>query len=305
MKRVATAAVLIPIVLWLVFLGPFWLMPLVLAGLALGCIVEYERLAEAKGIAIRKRLLRLLSIAPFLLPFLASLRYAADLANIGTMVALVVILFAPFCFVAAHMSSNLEDCLVGAGASIFGFLYVSVSLVSLWRLWVGDFGSLFVLFLLVVVWSGDISAYYVGKNLGRRKLAPHISPGKTWEGAIASFVVSVSLGAWILVSLEPLHSWLLSLALVPPVGFAGWSSPIPQYPWWFAVVASTLVNIAAQLGDLVESAMKRSANVKDSGGVLPGHGGLLDRIDALLFASPVTMLVFAIGARIFPPSFYF
>lgn len=303
MKRVATAAVLIPAVLWLVFRGPFWLMPLVLAVLALGSIIEFEHLAEAKGIRIRKRLLSLFAIAPFVLPFAFAVWPDMDL-EVGSVTAfLIVILLAPFCFVIAHMGSDLEECLVSAGVSTLGLLYVAVSLTCLWNLWSREFGNLFVFFVLVVVWSGDISAYYTGKNIGRTKLAPRISPGKTWEGAIASLVVSVTLGTWILLALEPLHSWLLAHELISPVSVSGWRSPIPHYPWWFAVAASTLVNVAAQLGDLVESAMKRSANVKDSGAILPGHGGLLDRIDALLFASPMAVLVFAVGAAIIPPKF--
>ncbi len=300
MKRVATAAVLIPLVLILVFRAPDWLMPLVLAGLALGCMVEYVHLAEAKGIRIRSRLLYLITILPFLLPFTFSLLLGVPLVDIAVFVAVAVPLLAPFCLVIAHMSSDLEGCLVSAGVSTLGFFYICVSLVSLWVLWEKDYGSLLVLFLLVVVWSGDISAYYVGKSLGRKKLAPLVSPGKTWEGAIASFVVSVSIGAWILVSFDSLHSWLLSRALVLPVGSGISSSSISYFPWWFAVVAAAAVNVAAQSGDLIESAMKRSANVKDSGAVLPGHGGILDRVDALLMASPVAMLVFQFG-KIFSP----
>ena len=300
MKRVATAAVLIPLVLLLVFRGPFWLMPLVLAVLALGCIVEYEHLVEAKGIRIRKRLLRWFAIAPFVLPF-AFAAWPEIPLEAGFVVALViVVLLAPFCFVVAHMWSDLEECLVSAGVSTLGLLYISVSLACLWNLWDQQFGSLFVFFVLAVVWSGDIAAYYTGKNLGRTKLAPRISPGKTWEGAIASLVVSVALGAWILLALEPQHSWLVAHELISQVDISGWRRPIPHYPWWFAVGAPALVNVAAQLGDLVESAMKRSANVKDSGTILPGHGGLLDRIDALLFASPMAVLVFAVGDAIIP-----
>ncbi|MGH9510204.1 MAG: phosphatidate cytidylyltransferase [Terriglobales bacterium] len=306
MKRVATAAVMIPIVLALVFRGPSWLMPLVLAALAIGCIIEFERLAEAKGIRIKKPLLRILGAAPFLMPFLTSVLPESTLTGSSAQTALAVVILAPFCFVVAHMLTDLEGCFVSAGVATFGVLYISIALLCLWLLWAGTaFGSLLIFFLLVVVWSGDISAYYVGKNFGRRKLAPRISPGKTWEGAVASFVISVSLGTWILVSLEPLYFWLYSYALVPPAGFAGWGSPMPNYPWWFAVAASAVVNIAAQLGDLVESALKRSANVKDSGAILPGHGGLLDRIDALLFAGPAAMLVFAVSKRIFPSSIIF
>jgi phosphatidate cytidylyltransferase len=143
---------------------------------------------------------------------------------------------------------------------------------------------------MLVVWSGDIFAYFVGKTFGRHKMAPRISPGKTWEGAAASMFASVGVGL------------LLSLfwgQKIPPLfqnyqAFVSWgmSSPI--------LAVSALLNIAAQLGDLVESAIKRGAGVKDSGAILPGHGGMLDRIDALLFAAPVLWISVAGRILLFP-----
>lgn len=315
MKRVATAVVLIPLVIVLVFKGPVWVMAVVLALLALGCVIEFESLARAQGIETAPWLLRALVIIPFLAPLLyyvptvrsilAGRITFHDFGSIGILLAIPVLLLAPFGFAIAHMSRNLNKCLVNAGASVLALTYIGGSLFCLWLLWVRNFGSLFVMHVLLVVWSGDIAAYYVGKNLGRHKLAPMISPGKTWEGAIASFLVSVALGTAVLQSLQPIYDWLLGYGLVPAISWLGWSSPLPRFPLSFSLLASMLVNIAAQLGDLVESALKRSANAKDSGTLLPGHGGLLDRIDALLFASPVAMLVFAIGTRLFSSSLVF
>jgi phosphatidate cytidylyltransferase len=125
-----------------------------------------------------------------------------------------------------------------------------------------------------VVWVGDIAALYVGKNYGSNKLAPAISPNKTWEGSIASVVSSVLITLLLIYLAEY---------------FAGSASSILAYPGsvlhW--VLLAIVLNIVAQLGDLAESALKRGAGVKDSGTMLPGHGGILDRIDALLLAAPV------------------
>jgi phosphatidate cytidylyltransferase len=125
-----------------------------------------------------------------------------------------------------------------------------------------------------VVWAGDIAALYVGRRWGRHKLAPTISPNKTWEGALGSVAGSL------------LVTWLpAGLAICFRVIRLVWLS----YPGDYLVLAAlaVVVNVAAQVGDLAESALKRSAGVKDSGSLLPGHGGVLDRIDALLLAAPV------------------
>src|SRR5207237_1659720 len=109
-------------------------------------------------------------------------------------------------------------------------------------------------------WAGDIGAYYIGRPFGRHKLAPRVSPKKSWEGSIAGVITSVLLGGWYLVYF------------------------IPSIPLVNALILTAVANAAGQIGDLAESAMKRGAQVKDSGGLLPGHGGFLDRVDSTLFA---------------------
>jgi phosphatidate cytidylyltransferase len=120
-----------------------------------------------------------------------------------------------------------------------------------------------IFFLVLVTWAGDTGAYYAGISLGRRPLAPTLSPKKTVEGLI---------GGWVAA---------LAAALVASNWFLPSFSPLD------ALVASFLLTGAGLIGDLSESALKRSAGIKDSGGLLPGHGGVLDRIDSLLFSSPV------------------
>jgi phosphatidate cytidylyltransferase len=124
-------------------------------------------------------------------------------------------------------------------------------------------GQVLVLYVLILTWVGDTAAYYVGRSMGRHRLAPRVSPGKTWEGTVASLLASMALGYFAL------------------------NHFFPSVPLWLNLFTALLVNVAGQLGDLAESALKRGAGVKDSGGLLPGHGGMLDRVDALLFAIPV------------------
>ncbi len=161
-------------------------------------------------------------------------------------------------------------------------------------------GSLYLLYLMLLVWCGDIAAYYVGRAIGKHKLAPRISPGKTWEGAVASVVGAVIVGLLLFHYINPIASGLRSAHLL--TGRTYWfGSPIPATqplilaPVWFVALFAICVNVAAQLGDLVESALKRGAGVKDSGTLLPGHGGVLDRIDALLFALPVGLIFYLAG----------
>ncbi len=138
-----------------------------------------------------------------------------------------------------------------------------------------------------MVWAGDISAYYVGRAWGRHKLAPTLSPGKSWEGAVASvagsmLVVAALVGCATLQQ-APWDSVILSwLERVCPAAILSYPDEL-----WYWLVLAAIVNVAGQVGDLAESALKRSAGVKDSGSLLPGHGGVLDRIDALLLAAPV------------------
>jgi phosphatidate cytidylyltransferase len=130
-------------------------------------------------------------------------------------------------------------------------------------------------FLFLTVWAGDTVAMYAGRMFGKSKMAPNLSPNKTWAGAIGSIVGAVAV-AGILLGLSSYLAQWNSVRL----SFADES-------WWYWLILAAVVNVAAQVGDLAESALKRSAGVKDSGTLLPGHGGILDRIDALLLAAPV------------------
>jgi phosphatidate cytidylyltransferase len=151
-----------------------------------------------------------------------------------------------------------------------------VQLREQWR------GSFFLLYLLLLVWAGDIFAYFVGKPFGKHRMSPRVSPNKTWEGAVASVIASVAVGVLMFHYAQPISSALLHAHLIERQDGVFETSTLTPI-----IVLSIAINIAAQFGDLVESLIKRGAGAKDSGAILPGHGGMLDRIDALLFAAPV------------------
>ena len=263
MKRILTAAVLIPVVLLLVLKAPFWLITLVTAVVAGLAAWEYLDLADGSG-AKAPRTAVLVSIG---ILFGCAFRNADLLGPAISGLSLVLFLICVF-------RSPLERVLRDAAMSIFGLIYLGFTLATIPLLSAEENGPSLLLLLLFVVWCGDIAALYIGKSFGRRKLSPSLSPNKTWEGAVAS--VGGSL--------------LITLALIGLGGVLGRRNVVLiAYPGpvWHWLVLAVVLNIAAQLGDLAESAIKRGAGVKDSGKLLPGHGGVLDRIDALLLAAPV------------------
>jgi phosphatidate cytidylyltransferase len=192
---------------------------------------------------------------------------------------------APFVFLTITMRRvPMSGAYPAAAASTFAFVYIALPmamLVQLRQQWAGAF---WLLYLLLVVWAGDIFAYFVGRSLGRHLMAPSISPKKTWEGAAASVAASLVVGILLFSHALQISSFLLRVGLIQRRdGLFGLEKP----ELWPIILLTVVLNIAAQLGDLVESLIKRGAGVKDSGTILPGHGGMLDRIDALLFAAPV------------------
>jgi phosphatidate cytidylyltransferase len=157
-------------------------------------------------------------------------------------------------------------------------------------------GAFWLLYLLLVVWAGAIFAYFVGRSLGRHLMAPRVSPKKTWEGAAASLAASLLIGILLFSHALQISSLLLRMGMIDRRdGLFGLERP----DFWPIILLTIAVNMAAQLGDLVESLIKRGAGVKDSGTILPGHGGMLDRIDALLFAAPVLWFY---ASAFFPPA---
>jgi phosphatidate cytidylyltransferase len=289
MKRVLTAAVLAPVVLLIVFRAPLWLFAVVIIAIILLALHEYLAIAEAAQFRPFKWLAYLLSLLPFALHLVNGLFFSDSGIAFSTLFLPnwmpVLTVGAVALGTALVFRKDLRTGMASAGISMFGVIYIAVSLSLL--IYLRAESEILLPFILFSVWAGDIAAYYVGKNFGRHKLAPVVSPNKSWEGAAASVIASIAVAFLIF----HFRAGLDSLFSMPSLG-RGWTFYAPP-PLLRAIVPvhivtlGILTNIAAQFGDLFESALKRGAGVKDSGTLLPGHGGILDRIDALLFAIPV------------------
>ena len=259
----------------------------ILAGVvALLTIHEFLKLTESYGVKPLRVLTYIFTIIFFAL---LAFNFGNEKPLLSTAVFVYCVGFAaavsPFIFLTRAMKNeDLSSGYPAAAASVFAFTYIALPmgmLVQLRQQWAGAF---YLLYLLLVVWAGDIFAYFVGKSIGRHLMAPRVSPKKTWEGAAASVLASVAVGWLLFYYSSSLSSALLRAGLIQRRdGLFGLEQPA-MGP---VIILTIALNIAAQLGDLVESLIKRGAGVKDSGVILPGHGGMLDRIDALLFAAPV------------------
>ena len=274
-KRVATAAVLIPFVVGLVLLGSTAWVAVGTALIVVLALREYFGLGDAIG----HRAYRiwttacaiLLVYAEWVVTLQASYplgwglsihRQIARFANgLGTTQGVFSLFLLGVAVLTLWTKRPLVEALPAAGISSSALLLVAFPLSFAVRLHGSEReGPRLLLFALVITWAGDTVAYFVGRAFGKHPFAPHLSPKKTWEGAIASFAGSLLVGY--------AFSWWLS-------------APVPHL-----LAMAGVGNVAGQAGDLLESAYKRSAGVKDSGALLPGHGGILDRIDALILAIP-------------------
>jgi phosphatidate cytidylyltransferase len=242
MKRILTASVMIPVVLYAVLGGIDWLFLLVLVAVAEVCFDEYSLIT-----ASREPVAYVAGLAILLMPY--------------QWLGLFALLFTLLMLTLAMRATDMDAGFKRTSAVVFGVIYV----FGAWRtaILLRAMSPWWLVFGLVVSWIGDTGAYYVGRRYGKHKLAPVVSPKKSWEGSVASAAVSSIAGALALPR------------LISGVGVVE------------ALLLALAANIAGQIGDLAESAIKRGAGVKDSGTLLPGHGGLLDRVDSSMFALPV------------------
>lgn len=256
MKRIATALVLIPVISYAIAGAPWWLFATVLTVIAVLCFVEFNAIVKAHGIPAPGWAGYVAGLVVLLLPD----------SGLGAFTAVTIAAMS-----LALRSDDLRAELPRAGALLLGVGYV----FGCWRCAIGlrAIDPVWLLIAIALNWAGDSAAMYAGKAFGRHKMAPVISPGKTWEGAAASIVGSV----------------LFAVAVA-------WYARPSAAVWLVAAVAS-LANMAGQAGDLCESALKRGAGMKDSGTMLPGHGGWLDRVDSTLFAVPVAYGLLLIARR--------
>lgn len=253
-RRVYPALVFVPLFYVLVrYLPPVAFFTLVL-GAALLALLEFYRLHFRDQLAPAAMALGLGSVGLLL----ASLQWPGIVSE-RTVFLLTVIAILTYRLVSTR---ELKHSLLDGAVLVFGVVYIGLTLGFLLLTRALPGGGSLIFFLVLVTWAGDTGAYYTGMGLGRRPLAPAISPNKTVEGLI---------GGLILATLAAVvgHLWFL-----------------PSFSLFDCVVTGLLLTVAGVLGDLAESAMKRSAGVKDSGWLIPAHGGMLDRLDSLLFTAP-------------------
>ena len=271
-KRVLSALVAAPLAIVMIYLGGLPL-AVFLAATSVGCAWELFRIARAGGLD---------PLDPLGIPLAGAIPLAAYSATIGlyrptlgvATLALLVIL------AAVIWARGTQGHPLGAAAvTVLGVLYTGGLLSFGYTLREYPYaignraGTALVAFPLVLTWASDIGAYFVGRAIGGRKLIPAVSPGKTVSGALGGLVTTIVV------------SWLyVRFALVP---LASLTMTVPA-----ALLFGAILSVSAQVGDLVESLLKREANVKDSSRLIPGHGGLLDRLDSLLFVLPVAYVLF-------------
>ena len=267
--RVATAFVLLPIVLWLLWLGglPFALLVSAAAAAAAWELNELPSQGVPQGQTPQRREgVRGAVIASIAAAFLLPLTEGLDIHGFtarGILTALVMVALAD----ALLFEQDLPRAPERVSLAVLGAVYPGLLLGAVVRLRQLPDGFAWLILTLTVTWLNDSGAYFAGRAYGQRKLYPRISPSKTWEGAAGGLLASIG-GALAVKSL-------------------GW---LPQLPWWGSVVVGAGAGVLGPLGDLGESMLKRAYGAKDSSRLLPGHGGLLDRIDALLFTGPFVLL---------------
>jgi phosphatidate cytidylyltransferase len=249
LRRVASAAVLIPVFLWSVLGASPWVFRLIVFAAAAAAAWELLAMFERAGRSVYRHLGVVLAVAvtaSFLVP-------GAPVPILAAAVA--VTLSARLCVPRAGGGEP-------AALTLFALVYVAWLLGHALLLQGLPEGAALIVFLVGVTWVGESAAYLIGSLMGRHRLAPVISPRKTVEGSAAQVLAS-------LAAAPPLAAWLL-----------------PAWPLLHAAVAGVLLGVVGQIGDLAESAIKRSVDAKDAGTLIPGHGGVLDRLDGLLFNAP-------------------
>lgn len=253
MTRLLTAIALIAVALYLIWWSPNSVFMAAAVCMGLLCYREYAKIIEAHSIRTPGLFGIITGVLIILWP-----QYA--------LLGVTLLLLVAFC--AALRLTNLNQIAAHIACTFFGALYTFTP----WRYAIDlRRDSVHLLFFaLALNWIGDTAAYYAGRMFGKHKLAPIVSPGKTWEGAFASVVASLLFG------------------------FLYLGTYARQIPIWEIAAMAILGNVAGQSGDLAESAIKRGAGMKDSGNILPGHGGILDRVDSSLFALPVVYAVYLV-----------
>lgn len=277
--RIVTGVVLIAAVVALVWWGPGWLLAIAAALIAILALIELFALGERLGLRAFAKWTLVCAAALFYAQYAigtaethafgVAIAFTRTVAGLPISVDTVLLIFL-FGAVGIGLSTKrpLHDVLPAISISSAGLLFVALPFSYLVRIdEIDRDGRALILFTLALIWAGDTLAYFTGKLMGRLPMAPVLSPKKTWEGAIANLAGSL-LVAWAA------SRWIEADVTV-------------------LLLVAGMANVAGQMGDLIESAYKRGAGVKDSGKIIPGHGGVLDRIDSLILAAPVVWVCYS------------
>jgi phosphatidate cytidylyltransferase len=251
--REITALVAAPLLIWVIGWVPLAFAALVVVATVLAHW-EFLSLGVAKGWPMQR-------IVPIVLLLVLMASLLGDEIPLVPALLLIILLIPS---IYAIWRIELEHAMAAMALCVLSILYLGMTGAYLIRLRL-DFpeGGRLVFFLLIVVWANDAGAYYTGRALGRTKLSPRVSPKKTVEGLVGGLVTCL------------VAAWLLKVFL------------IPEFPLHHALAAGLMLGVAGVIGDLVESVWKRSAHIKDSGSLIPGHGGFLDRVDSVFFNAPI------------------
>lgn len=267
-KRWITAFILGPLVLWIIIKGSTLLLAVLVSVAAVFALREYLRIIFKNDDIACSNSMKIISYAVSMALIISACLGSWEILFL--ILAMNLLAMAVFVLSRFAREKNVFD---HVSKQVLGIVYIPVSLSLLVFIKGLDGGTFWIIWLLIVIFANDTGAFYTGTFFGKNKLCPNISPNKTIEGSLGGIAASMIFG---FIFCQIFFNDL-SLALV-------------------TVPASFLLAVAGQIGDLFESAMKRASNIKDSGRILPGHGGMLDRIDGLLLAIPVLYiyLVFAL-----------
>ncbi len=258
--RILVAIAAIPFLLFMAYWGK-WLFLLFTLTIGTLSFHEFASMGKEKGYALSE----ILGIG-FIFLFILNAYYTfTD--------SFLLVFLLPIFFALSELTKNKPNAIANIGAGLFGILYIGLFSASL--IWIREFyhenilysrGGMLIIALFVTIWLCDSAAYFLGTAFGKHKLFPRVSPKKSWEGAVAGFIFSV-------LSMIVMREFFLQFLSITD-----------------AVIIGVLIGIVGQVGDLIESLIKRDAGVKDSSTLIPGHGGIFDRFDSLLFTAPFIYL---------------
>jgi phosphatidate cytidylyltransferase len=257
---VITAIAALPFLIFLVYKGGHWFFGLVTAACFLS-LYEYFRIAFPSQINPAIRMI-LLGISFCVAGTMLLCAHRATYPMVTILLSVNLIVCAMFSLTRFKSDPMI---LQNVATQVLGMIYIALSLSFLIMIRESPDGMIWIFWILGIIFAGDVGAFYVGRQFGQHKLCPSVSPGKTVEGAIGGLAANILLGI--------IGKFFL-----------------PELPWGQSILMAICIGMSGQIGDLFESEFKRTTGVKDSGVILPGHGGILDRIDALLFAAPVAFL---------------